>query len=250
MANDEERKYRIYKYTNVENGKIYIGLTCNSLSFRARGGHNYAGSRYFYHAIQKYGWDAFIPEILEDGLTHDEACERERYYIAKFNSRDPDVGYNITEGGECGAVAEETRKIISEKAKERYKDPTKNPMYGKHHTEEAKRAIGEKSKLRVGPINACYGKKFSPERLERMSEIAKSLISEDPEKYAAHYRRLGELARGNKYQAKPIRRIEDGKVWESTVEAAAEIGVSKSTLCGHLRGYQHSCHGYHFEYVQ
>ena len=37
--------------------------------------------------------------------------------------------------------SEETRNKISESAKERYKDPTKVPFYGKHHTEETKQIL-------------------------------------------------------------------------------------------------------------
>lgn len=44
---EDMRTYRIYKYTNQVNGKIYIGLTANSLEFRARRGYNYVGSRHF-----------------------------------------------------------------------------------------------------------------------------------------------------------------------------------------------------------
>lgn len=73
--------YKIYKYTNLINGKIYIGQTKNSLEKRALNGTNYKGSRYFYNAIQKYGWNNFIPEILEDGLSLDKANIREEYYI-------------------------------------------------------------------------------------------------------------------------------------------------------------------------
>lgn len=42
----------IYKYTNIINGKIYIGQTCMSLHERAgSNGSNYKGSRHFYNAI-------------------------------------------------------------------------------------------------------------------------------------------------------------------------------------------------------
>lgn len=87
-------------------------------------------------------------------------------------------GYNMTEGGYNGLLSEETKqkisdslkghkmslltyqklcltgyphteeskKKISELAKERYKDKTKHPMYGKHHSEESKRKNSESRK--------------------------------------------------------------------------------------------------------
>lgn len=250
IAENDMRSYRIYMYTNKVNNKIYIGQTRNTLEFRARNGHNYHGSRYFDHAIKKYGWENFVPVILEDGLNHDEACEREKYYIKLYDSQNPDIGYNISEGGESTTDSAETRALISRNAKERYKDPTKNPMYGRHHTDEAKRKIGEKSRLRCGPLNPNYRRVKSQEEVQRMSAITKRLIASDPDKWAAHYRRLGDIALGNKYRAKRVRRIEDGKEWESAADAANEIGVCKASICDQLKGRSHTCHGYHFEYVE
>ena len=64
---------------------MYIGQTSKSLEERAQaGGRNYRECRRFYNAIQKYSWDAFVPEILETVQTVDEANEREKYYISKF----------------------------------------------------------------------------------------------------------------------------------------------------------------------
>lgn len=41
--------YCIYKYTNVHNGKVYIGQTSHSLEERAQSnGRNYRGCRKFY----------------------------------------------------------------------------------------------------------------------------------------------------------------------------------------------------------
>jgi hypothetical protein len=51
-------------------------------------------------ALRKYG-GSFVWEILEDGIPSQEAAwEKERYFIAKFRSNDPKVGYNGTKGGE------------------------------------------------------------------------------------------------------------------------------------------------------
>lgn len=53
----------------------------------------------------------------------------------------------------------EEKKLISEKAKERYKNPKNNPMYGKHHTEETKQKISDKKK----------GSKMSDEQKQKIS---------------------------------------------------------------------------------
>lgn len=61
--------YCIYKHTNLINGKVYIGQTCQSPEKRfGKNGNGYRGCRYFYNAIECYGWDNFEHEILETNL--------------------------------------------------------------------------------------------------------------------------------------------------------------------------------------
>ena len=126
--------YLIYKYTNSVNGKVYIGQTSKTLEERAQAnGRNYRECWRFYNAIQKYSWDTFTPEILETVNTVEEANVREQYYIALYRSTDPECGYNLDSGGSNHTASDETRMLISSMAKERYKDCTANPMYGKKH---------------------------------------------------------------------------------------------------------------------
>ena len=74
-----KKGYVVYKHTNKFNGKVYIGIT--SRSVKRRWGNN--GKQYLYdnsrfaNAIQKYGWDNFEHEILFEGLSKKEACQKE-----------------------------------------------------------------------------------------------------------------------------------------------------------------------------
>lgn len=133
-------------------------------------------------ARKKYGKDTFIYSVLckiEDDnleLLHQRLDELEQYYIKKYDTFNN--GYNSTEGGFSGKLSEETKQKISEslkgrpmskltyekfclqghphteeskqkisnKAKERYRDITNHPMYGKHHSEESKRKNSESRK--------------------------------------------------------------------------------------------------------
>ena len=92
--------YTIYAHKNQINGKIYIGQTCQEkLNDRWKNGHGYKTCTYFYKAIQKYGWDNFDHLILEQGnWTPEEANEKEQYYIQKYDSTNPQKGYNILKG--------------------------------------------------------------------------------------------------------------------------------------------------------
>lgn len=58
-------KGTIYKYTSPS-GKVYIGQTVNSQEQRAKKGEGYKGCPAFYRAIQKYGFENFLYEVLEE----------------------------------------------------------------------------------------------------------------------------------------------------------------------------------------
>ena len=88
----------IYKYTSPE-GKSYIGQTTKTPAQRASSnGYNYRRSPYFYDAIKKFGFNSLKLEILEE-CQEDELDDRERYWIAYYNTVYPN-GYNATAGGQ------------------------------------------------------------------------------------------------------------------------------------------------------
>lgn len=95
------KNYKIYKHTNKANGKVYIGQTYTSLKNRfGKNGIRYEGCKAFYNAIQKYGWDNFEHEILEENISNSElANKREMYYINLYKSTNSKYGYNIQDGG-------------------------------------------------------------------------------------------------------------------------------------------------------
>ena len=111
--NKEKRTWRIYKYENKINGKVYIGQTKNSLAFRAKGGSNYKGCPYFYNAIKYYGWSNFVGTILVDNiLTKEEADRLEKKYIQKYKSCNKKYGYNVDFGGNSFSYAQLLSKRI------------------------------------------------------------------------------------------------------------------------------------------
>ncbi|MED0983035.1 GIY-YIG nuclease family protein [Bacillus paramycoides] len=106
----EYRNYCVYLHENMVNSRIYIGIT-NDIRRRWRtNGIEYKpykrNTRPFWNAIEKYGWDNFKHSILEDNLTFEEACEKEKYYIAKYSEEDFNL-YNIAEGGNGGVIYKE-----------------------------------------------------------------------------------------------------------------------------------------------
>lgn len=95
----EEKKWKVYKHTSP-NGKTYIGITSQEPERRWQNGYGYTTQQLFWRAIQKYGWNNFQHEILEENLTKEEAFQKERYYIDIFKSNQRECGYNTTSGGD------------------------------------------------------------------------------------------------------------------------------------------------------
>ena len=110
--------YIVYCHTNMINGKQYIGLTSMSLEERAgKEGSRYRNCMEFYNAIQKYGWDNFSHKVLAYDLSHEMACELEKYYIKLYNTQVPN-GYNLTDGGDGGFHhSNDAKQRISAKTK-------------------------------------------------------------------------------------------------------------------------------------
>ena len=97
----KSNKYIVYKLTNSINGKIYIGITCRSVSDRwsehkKRAREGVRNSR-LYAAIRKYGPEAFAREVVVTANSDEEVRNLERRYIQEFNSFN--AGYNSNLGG-------------------------------------------------------------------------------------------------------------------------------------------------------
>lgn len=117
MNEDNERRYTLYCHINKSNGKIYFGITKNTISQRYHGSHGYVGCPIFYNAIKKYGWDNFIHLALYEHFTRQEAELAEIIFIHTFDTTNPKRGYNIQSGGQStGEVSEEGHRRLVEAA--------------------------------------------------------------------------------------------------------------------------------------
>jgi group I intron endonuclease len=110
----------IYKITNKNNGKIYIGQSID-LKRRKQEYKRSGGSRGFNSvikkAILKHSWDNFDFEILVYAEGKDYLNLLECNMIKHYNSLLPN-GYNARPGGNDSFFTEETRKKMSEKKKD------------------------------------------------------------------------------------------------------------------------------------
>lgn len=109
----EEKNYCVYIHENTINNRMYIGITNNTKRRWRANGIEYKpykrNTRPFWNAIDKYGWDNFKHSIIEKDLSFEEACEKEKYYIAKYSNDGFDL-YNVAEGGNGGVIYKEHPK--------------------------------------------------------------------------------------------------------------------------------------------
>ena len=211
--------YTIYKYTNTVNGKVYIGQTIKSLSKRAgKNGINYLPCTRFYKAIQKYSWESFVPEVLCEVQTHEEANTMEQYYISYYDSTNPKFGYNTSLGGDS------------------------NPMLGRKHSEDS---IAKMRACKLGANNPMYGRKWTDTQREKCSTKGEHINMSESQREMLRERmiKLGHM------NAKQVKCEEDNIVFDSLMTAAAFYHVAIGTLSGHLHNYQKSCAGKHFSFI-
>ena len=125
----------IYKITNIQNNKVYIGQTIRPVQDRFNRHlndalHNVIDT-HFARAIRKYGKDNFSWEIIDTANTQEELTVKEKYWIQYYNS--VKEGYNETDAiSKCGgntyqSKTEKEMEVIKEKISQA-KTGMKNPM--------------------------------------------------------------------------------------------------------------------------
>ena len=125
----------IYKITNIQNNKIYIGQTIRPVEQRFHrhisDALNNILDTHFARAIRKYGKDSFVVETIDVAQTQDELNQKERYWIQYYNS--VQEGYNETDAiSKCGGNTYQSKtegemEVIKEKIRQT-KIGAKNPM--------------------------------------------------------------------------------------------------------------------------
>ena len=125
----------IYKITNIQNDKIYIGQSIRPIEQRFKRHINDAINNkldtHFARAIREYGPESFKLEQIDSAETQDELNKKEQYWIQYYNS--VKEGYNKTDAIEkCGgntyqSKTEEEMEVIKEKIRQT-KLGAKNPM--------------------------------------------------------------------------------------------------------------------------
>ena len=209
----------IYKTTNLINGKIYIGK--HKVKNNKFDESYYGSGIHLKNAINFYGKQNFIVEVVEWCETPEMLNEKEIFYIKEFSSTDADIGYNLQLGGVGGweyinsrpelinrhftplsgsdnpnygnIYSEETRNKIRMSIKLRggHKGEN-NPMFGRKHSEEAKNKIGAKLKDRHPSLEARLKMSKSRTGLKRSEETKQKMSMNNAMKNPIYRKKVSE----------------------------------------------------------
>ena len=154
----------VYEITNLINGMKYIGKRSCNCDIED---DKYMGSSVILkRSINKYGTENFKKEVLTTCDSEDQAYTWEDFYTMQVSAWSNPMYYNLKRGGLGG------KRDISDELRNRYRinnSGENHPQYGKKHSEETKKKIGE---FKKGNKN-MLGKKHSEETKKRLSELNK-----------------------------------------------------------------------------
>ena len=180
------KNYNFVYKTVFDDGRYYIGQhKTNNLN------DGYFGSSIIVKELVKQGQKP-NREILRYCDTQQELNYWEKYYIGD-NWKNDDLCLN--ESNVCGIrdniqLSEEHRRKLSEANKGKF-EGEKNPMYGKHHSDEAKKKMsGTKTEEHKRKISESRkGKHLSEETKQKLGAVLKGKhrVYENPEKTKYHY---------------------------------------------------------------
>ena len=177
----------IYLITCLITGRPHVGQTRQKLNIRIsqHKSNSKKAKAGVDAAIRKYGWENFTVEILET-CPVEKLNEREKFWIAKLNSKAPN-GYNLTNGGDTStSMSEESRARMSVAKKGKPSNRKGKPLTEEHkakiaaskkgtpahnkgtHLSEEQKAI--LSAANKGENHPNYGKHRSPETIAKIIE--------------------------------------------------------------------------------
>lgn len=228
--------YTVYKHISPS-GKIYVGITKQSLNGRWHNGNGYKSNEYFYKAILKYGWDNFKHEILFTGLTKEEAEAKEIELIKFYNSTDSQYGYNLREGGSVCSFSEQSIEKM------------RISHLGHRHTDEQKKKIS-KSLAGRKISSGMLGKKHSEKTKRLISEALKGIVLTDEQKQKISENRHGKCVGENNHKSKKVINLTTNEVFTTISDACNKYNLSHGNVISVCKGDRKTCGGYKWAYYK
>lgn len=242
--------YCVYMHI-APNGKRYIGITSLCVNRRWENGSGYR-TQVFHRAIEKYGWDNIKHIVLFENLTKDQAEEKEKMLIKKYNSNNPKFGYNRNEGGQSNYKhTEEAKKKMSISQKKRFE------------REEERERLASYARGRI-PWNK--GKKLDENYRRKLSEAKKGKHYSKRKPHSEETKKkLSEIQKGKKLKEDTKNKIHEANSYivlkydinrnligryTGTREAGKSIEKkhANSSISKCCRGEQKTAYGYIWKY--
>lgn len=256
-----EKRFYVYVHKRPTDGTIfYVGKGCGNrlTSTKSR-------SKYWRNTVSKHG--GFIPEKIYTGLTEDEAFSLEIATIAEIGIENL---CNLSTGGDGPAGckrSEETKRVLSERAKQQFSDPEFLEAHSAREKEKWKSEDMRKKqsaavaaamsssevreKISEGVKRAWLNKDYRNSiHLWREDECKKKIASENmskgqrkrfsnPEEVMKHKDRQKKLS-------KPVFCITNQTMYESQNDAAKALGILQGGISQCVKGKIKSYKGYQF----
>ena len=246
----------VYKISNIVSGRYYIGYSTNINKrftvHRSKLKQNCHDNIFLQRAYNLDGEDKFNYEIIHICNSEEEAKTIELQYLNDLSIRDKiyNLNYNNS-GGDLltnhpdkdkirekivNSCKETLSNMTPEERKEKYgKLGEKNGMYGKTHTEEARKIFSDVHKGNT----YCKGKKASEETKQKMSENAKLKIGEKNPFYGKHHseetiQKIKEKSKG-RLPPNIIKVSIDNITYTSITEAARQLNMPVPTVLWRLK---------------
>jgi len=158
----------IYKITNTINQKVYIGQTKDPKRrwYSHRTTANKKPKYVINLAMNKYGLENFIFEVIASCFDQEAANESEEIIINQYQSKNPEFGYNIQSGGKVVSGWHHT-----EKSKLKCSETHSSPELLEIHQEAGQKLLEWREQN--GHPKPHLGKKFSDNHKNKLSESHK-----------------------------------------------------------------------------
>ena len=261
--------------------KVYVGLTKQSVKDRWRNGNAYSHSVFVNNAIKKYGWENVKKVVLYDGLTREQAMQKEIELIEWFDSTNREFGYNLSTGGESKSgvpmskeakdylrwlrlgttLSEETKRKIGEQEL-----GANNPMARKVICLETMKVYNTltqaKKETGATKITDCcrhnkkhrssggYHWEYYDEQLS--FDVYKDILSWilEEENNGKHHKMSDENKRKLiKRCSKPVICVETGEIFKSINSACFKYNLSPSNVCNCCKGIKKTTGGFTWRYA-
>ena len=228
--------YYVYKIINLVNNKPYIGKTTKTIEKRWSE-HAYEASRWqkcfesgtafgyssrLYPAMNKYGYENFNIQLIEELFSLEEMNQREKYWISFYDARHN--GYNISAGGDGGFFAGCKH---SPEAIEKIRMTSLN----RRHSLESRIKI---SKSKIGHFTSK----------ETREKIRKAKIGSKVGPHSLEWNK--NISEGHRNE---IICVNTGEVYNNIKAAASKTGISRSAISNCVGGFTKTAGGFSWQYL-